>query len=71
MELIKKTFGWSAAFINIFFYLSPIKRYINLIKGTITFEGTPRLYVTSYYINCLIWYIYGRMLRNTIIQHHL
>ena len=68
MELIKKTFGWSAAFINIFFYLSPIKTYINAIKGKITFEETPRLYVTSCYINCLIWYIYGRMLHSTIIQ---
>ena len=68
MELIKKTFGWSAAFINIFFYLSPIKIYINALKGKITFEETPRLYVTSCYINCLIWYIYGRMLHNTIIQ---
>ena len=68
MELIKKTFGCSAAFINIFFYLSPIKIYINALKGKITFEETPRLYVTSCYINCLIWYIYGRMLHNTIIQ---
>ena len=68
MELIKKTVGWLATFINIFFYLSPIKTYINAIKGKITFDETPRLYVTSCYINCLIWYIYGRMIRNTPIQ---
>ena len=68
MELIKKIIGLIAAFTNIFFYSSSIKPYIKALKGKITFEETPRLYVTSCYINCLIWYIYGRMLHNAIIQ---
>jgi hypothetical protein len=58
MDVIKKCFGWLAFSINITFYLSPLSPFVNVIKGKINFEETPGLYVTTSYINCLIFYIY-------------
>lgn len=68
MDLIKKCFGWLAAITNIFFYLTPLKPFINAIKGKLNFEDTPKVNVLICYINCLIWYIYGRMTSNIQIQ---
>ena len=68
MDVIKKCFGWLAFSINITFYLSPLSPFVNVIKGKINFEETLGLYVTTSYINCLIFYIYGRMRNNTLIK---
>lgn len=66
--IIKKCFGLLAACINISFYLSPIKPFINVLKGKINFEDTPGIYVTTSYLNCLIWYIYGKMIGDIPIK---
>jgi uncharacterized protein with PQ loop repeat len=68
MDVIKKCFGWLAFSINISFYLSPLSPFINVLKGKLNFEETPGLYVTTSYINCLIFYIYGRMRNNTPVK---
>lgn len=68
MDVIQKCFGWLALCTNISFYLSPISPFINVLKGKINFEETPGLYVTTCYINCLIWYIYGRMKNNNQVK---
>ena len=68
MDVIKKCFGWLAFIINISFYLSPLSPFINVLKGKLNFEETPGLYVTTSYINCLIFYIYGRMRNNTPVK---
>lgn len=68
MDIIQKTFGWLAACININFYISPLTSFINIIKGKMNYEDTPGLYITTSYLNCLIWYIYGKMLSNNPIK---
>ena len=67
MVVIQKCFGWLAVCVNISFYLSPVGPFINVLKGKINYDETPGLYVITCYINCLIWYIYGRMKENNLI----
>ena len=62
MDVIQECFGWLGACMNITFYLSPIMPFINVLKGKISFEDTPGIYVTTCYVNCFIWYIYGDMI---------
>ena len=68
LNIIQKCFGWLAFFININFYLSSITPFLNVIKGKLHYEETPGIYVTTCYINCLIWYIYAKMKNNNLIK---
>ena len=67
-NIIQKGFGFLSAFININFYLSSIPPFLNVIKGKLHYEETPGVYVTTCYINCLIWYIYAKMKNNNLIK---
>ena len=68
LNIIQKCFGWLSFFININFYLSSITPFLNVIKGKLHYEETPGIYVTTCYINCLIWYIYAKMKNNNLIK---
>ena len=67
-NIIQKGFGFLSAFININFYLSSIPPFLNVIKGKLYYEETPGVYVTTCYINSLIWYIYGKMKNNNFVK---
>lgn len=58
-DIIQDSFGWVATCLNMFFYFSPIFPFINVLKGKLNYEDTPGVLVTSIYINCFCWYIYG------------
>ena len=58
-EKLQDLFGWVATGLNIYFYFSQIFPFINVLKGKLNFEDTPGILVTSIYINCFCWYIYG------------
>ena len=58
-EKIQDLFGWTATCSTMCFYFSPIFPFINVLKGKINYEDTPGILVTSIYINCFCWYIYG------------
>ena len=62
MDIVQECFGWLGACMNICFYLSPVMPFINVLKGKINYEDTPGIYVTTCYVNCFIWYIYGDMI---------
>ena len=67
-NIIQKGFGFLSVFININFYLSSIPPFLNVIKGKLYYEETPGVYVTTCYINSLIWYIYGKMKNNNFVK---
>ena len=58
-ENIQDLFGWIATCLTICFYFSPIFPFLKVIKGELNYEDTPGILVTSIYINCFCWYIYG------------
>ena len=62
MDTIQESFGWVAACLTVCYYISPVIPFINVLKGQLNFEETPGIFVTSCYINCFIWYIYGDMI---------
>ena len=62
MDFIQECIGWLGACMNVCFYLSPVTPFINVLKGKINFEDTPGIYVTTCYVNCFLWYIYGDMI---------
>ena len=58
-EIVQDAFGWVATCLTMSFYISPIFPFINVLKGKLNYEDTPGVLVTSIYINCFCWYIYG------------
>ena len=43
-------------------YLTPVLPFINVLKGKVSYEDTPGVLVSSTYVNCFCWYIYGDMI---------
>ena len=62
MDTIQESIGWIAGCFNICFYLTPIFNFIKVLKGKVNFEESPGVYVTTCYVNCFIWFIYGDMI---------
>ncbi len=68
MDLFKQYVGWLAVCLKVCYYLYPIGPFIQVIKGKLDFESSPGIYVTLCYINCFIWYIYGKFIFDNKIQ---
>ena len=62
MELFQECFGWAATGMTVLSFIFPIFPYLNVLRGKITFEDTPAVYVTTCYVNYFCWYIYGDMI---------
>ena len=62
MDTFQECSGWVAGCLTICYYIAPALPFINVIKGKLNFEQTPGVFVTTCYINCFIWYIYGDMI---------
>ena len=62
MDNLEDVFGWAALGLNMFIYLTPVLPFLNVLKGKISYEDTPGVLVSSIYVNCFCWYIYGDMI---------
>lgn len=62
MDTLQESIGWIAGCFNICFYLTPTFNFIKVLKGKVNFEESPGVYVTTCYVNCFIWFIYGDMI---------
>lgn len=69
MDTLQESFGWVAACLNICFYLMPVIPFINVIKGKLNFEDTPGVFVTTCYVNCFVWYVYGDMIFSDQVKY--
>ena len=61
-DWVQDTFGWIAAALTLFFIITPIIPFYNVIKGKLNFEDAPGQYVTANYLNYFCWYLYGDLL---------
>jgi uncharacterized protein with PQ loop repeat len=61
-DWVQDTFGWAAAALTLFFIITPIIPFYNVIKGKLNFEDTPGQYITANYLNYFCWYLYGDLL---------
>ena len=62
MDTLQESIGWLAGCFNVCFYLTPTFNFIKVLKGKVNFEESPGVYVTTCYVNCFIWFIYGDMI---------
>ena len=62
METIQECFGWAGAVITVLSFITPVFPYLNVLKGRLSFEDTPAVFVTTSYINYFCWSIYGDMI---------
>ena len=69
METTQEIFGWLAAWFTICYYVSPTPQYYNVLKGKTNFEETPGFFVSTCYVNCFIWYVYGDMIFSDQLQY--
>ena len=68
MEKAKEIFGWVATGLTMCFYISPVIPFINVFKGRLNYEDTPAIIITTSYVNCFCWYIYGDMISSDQIK---
>lgn len=57
-SLVATVFGWTATFVSCFFFISPIRMFIELTK-TKNIEKIPYLMLLFNILNCSFWLIYG------------
>ena len=62
MEKVQEIFGWVATGLTMCFYISPVIPFINVFRGKLGYEDTPAIIVSTSYVNCFCWYIYGDMI---------
>ena len=70
MELyIEENIGWTAAFLTALYFSAPVATFLNVIRGKILFEDSPGIFVTTCYVNCFSWYIYGDLIFSEQIKY--
>ena len=69
MDTVQEGIGWAAGCFTVLYYLAPVLPFINVLKGKISFEDTPGVFVTTCYVNCFIWYIYGDMIFSDQVKY--
>ena len=52
-------FGWIGALVSICFFISPIFKYLNLMKKKINYKDINIIIIVGNYISSLVWLIYG------------
>ena len=62
METVQESFGWVGAVISVLSFIAPVFPYLKVLKGKLSFEDTPAVFVTTSYINYFCWSIYGDMI---------
>ena len=69
MDSMQEYVGWTAACINVLYYLAPIEPFLRVLRGKLSFEDTPGVFVTTCYVNSFVWYIYGDMIFSDQIKY--
>ena len=62
MDTFQEVIGWVACGLNVLYHLAPVSPFFRVLRGKLNFEDTPGVFVTTCYVNCFVWYIYGDMI---------
>ena len=68
MDKAQEIFGWVATGLTICLYISPIIPFIKVFKKKLKYEDTPIVLISTSYVNCFCWYIYGDMIFSNQIK---
>ena len=69
MDTVQEIVGWVAAGLTVLYYLAPVNPFFRVLKGKLNFEDTPGVFVTTCYINCFVWYVYGDMIFSDQVKY--
>ena len=69
MDTVQECIGWAAAGLSVLYYLAPVSPFFRVLKGKLNFEDTPGVFVTTCYVNCFVWYIYGDMIFSDQVKY--
>ena len=61
MDKVQECVGWLACGLNVLYFLAPVEPFFRVLRGKLNFEDTPGVFVSTCYVNCFVWYIYGDM----------
>ena len=69
MDTVQEVVGWVAAGLTVLYYLAPVNPFFRVLKGKLNFEDTPGVFVTTCYVNCFVWYVYGDMIFSDQVKY--
>jgi solute carrier family 50 protein (sugar transporter) len=69
MDSLQEGVGWGAACLTVLYHLAPIEPFLRVLRGKLNFEDTPGVFVTTCYVNCFVWYVYGDMIFSDQIKY--
>ena len=69
MDTVQEIVGWVAAGLTVLYYLAPVNPFFRVLKGKLNFEDTPGVFVTTCYVNCFVWYVYGDMIFSDQVKY--
>ena len=69
MDSLQEGVGWGAACLTVLYHLAPIEPFLRVFRGKLNFEDTPGVFVTTCYVNCFVWYVYGDMIFSDQIKY--
>lgn len=68
MDGIRDTIGWAGTMLSMFFYFYPAIPFLYLYQGKLNYEETPAFIVSSNYVSCFCWTIYGSIIGSEPLQ---
>ena len=69
MDIVQEAVGWICCGLTVLYYSAPCLQFLDVLKGKMNFEESPGVFVTTCYVNCFIWYIYGDMIFSDQIKY--
>lgn len=69
MDTLQEVVGWVSAGLTVLYYLAPVNPFFRVLKGKLNFEDTPGVFVTTCYVNCFVWYVYGDMIFSDQVKY--
>ena len=69
MDTFQEVVGWISAGLTVLYYLAPVNPFFRVLKGKLNFEDTPGVFVTTCYVNCFVWYVYGDMIFSDQVKY--
>ena len=69
MDTVQEYIGWLACGINVLYFLAPAEPFFRVLRGKLNFENTPGVFVSTCYVNCFVWYVYGDMIFSDQVKY--
>ena len=66
--LLEELVGWIGTLLSMPIFISPIVPFMNVFNKKLNYQDAPNTLISTRYFNCLIWYIYGKLINSPQIK---